>query len=80
MYFDHLNSTLPAIIDDSFKHFKDQLSHNVWGVRRYVIKIPKMKTSFYDSKPAQVKSVTGWNNLIGEIHLRFHERLRLSKK
>ena len=44
---DHLNSSLPAIFDDLFKPFKEQHSHNTRKARRYVLNIPKMKTSLW---------------------------------
>ena len=64
LVFDHLNSSLPAIFDDLFKPFKEQHSHNTRGARRYVLNIPKMKTSFYGSRSVQVKSIKDWNNII----------------
>ena len=69
LVFDHLNSSLPAIFDDLLKPFKEQHNHNARGARRYVLKIPKMKTSFYGSRSVQVKSIKGWNNIIDKIHL-----------
>ena len=68
LVFDHLNSSLPAIFDDLFIPFKEQHSHNTRGARRYVLNIPKMKTSFYGSRLIQVKSVKDWNNIIDKIH------------
>ena len=68
LVFDHLNSSLPAIFDDLFKPFKEQHSHNTRGARRYVLNIPKMKTSFYGSRSVQVKSIKDWNNIIDKIH------------
>ena len=62
-----LNSSLPAIFDDLFKPFKEQHSHNTRGARRYVLNIPKMKTSFYGSRSVQVKSIKDWNNIIDKI-------------
>ena len=56
--FDHLNSSLPAIFDDFCKPFKEQHSHNTRGARKYVLNIPKMKTSFYGSR-----SIKDWNNI-----------------
>ena len=56
LVFDDLNSSLPAIFDDLFKPFKEQHSHNARGARRYVLNIPKIKTSFYGSRSVQVKS------------------------
>ena len=44
--FDHLNSSLPAIFDDLFKPFKEQCSRNTRVARRYILDIPKIKTSF----------------------------------
>ena len=64
LVFDHLNSSLPAIFDDLFKPFKEQHSHNTRGARRYILNIPKMKTSFYGSRSVQVKSIKDWNNII----------------
>ena len=46
LVFDHLNSNLPAMFDDLFKPFKEQHSHNTRGARRYLLNIPKLKTSF----------------------------------
>ena len=66
--FDHPNSSLPAIFDDLFKSFKEQHSHNTRGTRRYVLNIPKMKTSC-SSRSVQFKSVKNWNNIIGKIHI-----------
>ena len=57
LVFDHLNSSLPAIFDDLFTPFKEQHSYNTRGARRYVLSIPKMKTSFYGSRSVQVKSI-----------------------
>ena len=68
LVFDHLNSSLPAIFDDLFIHFKEQHSHNTKGARRYVLNISKMKTSFYGSRSVQVKSIKDWNNIIDKIH------------
>ena len=67
LVFDPLNSSLPAIFDDLFKPFKEQHSHNARGARRYVLNIPKMKTSFYGSRSVQVKSMKDWNNMIDKI-------------
>ena len=47
LVFDHLNSSLPAIFDDLFIPFKEQHSHNTRGARRYVLNIPKIKTSLW---------------------------------
>ena len=68
LVFYHLNSSLPAIFDDLFIHFKEQHSHNTRGTRRYVLNIPTTKTSFYGSGSVQVKSVKDWNNIIDKIH------------
>ena len=46
LVFDHLNSSLPAMFDDLFKPFKEQHSHNTREARRYLLNIPKLKTSF----------------------------------
>ena len=67
LVFDHLNSSLPAIFGDLFIPFKEQHSHNTRGARRYVLNIPKMKTSFYGSRSVQVKSIKDWNNIIDKI-------------
>ena len=80
--FDHLNSSLPAIFDDLFKHFKEQHSHNS-GVAKKALNIPKMKTSFYDSRSVLVKSIKDWNNIIDKIHFTnedFMKRLEVIKK
>ena len=66
LVFDHLNNNLPAIFD-LFKPFKEQHNHNTRGGRRYVLNIPKMKTSFYDSRSVQVKQIKDWNNIIAKI-------------
>ena len=68
LVFDHLNSSLPAIFDDLFIPFKEQHSHNTRGARRYVLNIPKMKTSFYGSESVQIKSIKDWNNITDKIH------------
>ena len=68
LVFDHLNSSLPAIFDDLFKAFKEQHSHNTRRARRYVLNIPKMKTSSYGSRSVQVKSIKDWNDIIDKIH------------
>ena len=47
----------------------DHLNSNASGARRYVLNIPKMKTSFYGSRSVQVKSIKGWNNIIDKMHL-----------
>ena len=70
LVFDHLNSSLPAIFDDLFKPFKEQYSHNTRGARRYVLNIPKIKTSFYGSRSVQVKSIKDWNHITDKIHFR----------
>ena len=69
LVFDHLNSSPPAIFDNLFIPFKEQHSHNTWGARRYVLNIPKMKTSFYGPISVQIKSVKDWNNIIDKIHI-----------
>ena len=33
VFFDHLNSSLPAILDYLFKRFKEQHNHNTGGAR-----------------------------------------------
>ena len=83
LVFDHLNSSLPAIFNDLFIPFKEQHSHNTRGARRYVLNIPKMKTSFYGSRSVQIKSVKDWNNIIDKIHFPtedFMERSEVIKK
>ena len=83
LVFDHLNSSLPAIFDELFKPFKEQHSHNTRGARRYVLNIPKMKTSFYGSRSVQVKSIKDWNNIIDKIHFtidNFMKRSEIIKK
>ena len=80
--FDHLNSSLPALFDDMFKHFKGQHSHNS-RVAKKALNIPKMKTSFYDSRSVLVKSIKDWNNIIAKIHFTtedFMKRLEVIKK
>ena len=66
--FDHLISSLPVIFDDLFIPFKEQHSHNTRGARRYILNIPKMKTSCYGSRSVQIKSIKDWNNIIDKIH------------
>ena len=68
LVFDHLNSTLSAIFNNLLKLFKEQHSHNTRGTRRHVLNIPKMKTSFYGSRPVQVKLIKDWNKIIDKIH------------
>ena len=83
LVFDHLNSSLPAIFDDLFKPFKEQHSHNTRGARRYILNIPKMKTSFYGSRSVQVKSMKDWNNMIDKIPFTtedFMKRFEVIKK
>ena len=70
LVFDHLNSSLPAIFDDLFKPFKEQHSHNARGARRYVLNIPKIKTSFHGSRSVQVKSNKDGNNIIDKINFK----------
>ena len=80
--FDHLNSSLPALFDDMFKHFKEQHSHNSRAAKK-ALNIPKMKTSFYDSRSVLVKSIKDWNNIIDKIHFTtedFMKRLEVIKK
>ena len=67
LIFDHLNSSLPAIFNDLFRPFKEQHSHYTRGARRYILSIPKIKTSFC-SRSVQVKSIKDWNNVIDKIH------------
>ena len=83
LVFDHLNSSLPAVFDELFKPFKEQHSHNTRGARRYVLNIPKMKTSLDGYRSVQVKSIKGCNNIIDKIHFTTEDSmqsLRLSKK
>ena len=47
LVFDHLNSSLPDIFGDLFIPFKEQHSRNTRGARKYVLNIPKMKTSLW---------------------------------
>ena len=61
LVFDHS----PAF-DDLFKPLKNNIVTR--GGRRYVLNIPKMKTSFYGSMLVQVKSVKDWNDIIDKIH------------
>ena len=80
LVFYHLSSSLPPIFDDLFKPVKEQLSQNTRGVRRYVLNISKMKTSFYGSRSVQeVKSIKDWNNIANWqstlYHWRFYETL-----
>ena len=78
--FDHLNSiSLPAIFDELFKPFKEQHSHNTREARRYVLNIPKMKTSFYGSRSVQVKSIKDWNNIIAKIHFTTEDFMKCSE-
>ena len=76
LVFDHLNKSLLAIFHDLFKQFKEQHSHNTRGARRYVLNIPKMKTSFYGSRSVQVKSIKDWNNIIDKIHFTPEELMK----
>ena len=77
--FDHLNSSLPAIFDDLFVPFKEQHSHNTRGARRYVLNIPKMKTSFSGSRSFQVKSIKDWNNIIDKTHFTTEDFMKRSE-
>ena len=79
LVFDHLNSNLPAIFDELFKPFKEQHSHNTRGARRYVLNIPKMKTSFDGSRSVQVKSIKDWNNIIAKIHFATEDLMKRSE-
>ena len=83
LVFDHLNSSLPAIFDELLKPFKEQHSHNTRGARRYVLNIPKTKTSLDGYRSVQVKSIKDCNNIIDKIHFTTEDSmqsLRLSKK
>ena len=77
LVFDHLNSSLPTIFDELFKHFKEQHSHNTRAARRYVLNIPKIKTSFYGSRSAQVKSIKDWS--IAKIHFTTEDFIKRSE-
>ena len=68
LVFDHLSSSLPAIFNGLFKPFKAQHSHNNKGATRYVLNIPKIKTTFYGSRSVQVKSIKDWNNIINKVY------------
>ena len=68
LVFDHLISSLPAIFDALLKTFMEQHSHNTRGARRYVLNIPKMKTSFHGFRSVQVKSIMDCNNIIDKIY------------
>ena len=78
LVFDHLNSS-PAMFDELFKPVKEQLSHNTIGARRYVLNIPKMKTSFYGSKSVHVKLIKDWNNIITKIHFTTEDFMKRSE-
>ena len=78
LVFDHMNSSLPDIFDDLFKPSKEQHSHNTRGLRRYVLNIPKKKTSSYGSRSVQVKSIKDWTNIIDKMKILWNT-LRLSK-
>ena len=79
LVFDHLNSSLPAIFDDFFKLFKEQHSNNTRKARRYVLNIPKKKTSFYGSRSVQVKSIKDWNNITDKIHFTTEDFMKCSE-
>ena len=66
--FDYLKSSLPAIFNDLCKLFKEQQSNNTRGARKYVLNIPKMKTSSYSSRSVQVKFIKDWNKIIDKKH------------
>ena len=83
LVFEQLNSSFPAIFDELFKPFKEQHSHNTKGARRYILKIPKIKTSVHCSSSVQVKSIKDWNNIIAKIHFTtedFSKRSEVIKK
>ena len=44
----------------------------------YVLNIPKMKTSFYGSRSAQLKPIKEWNNII-EIHFTLGDFMKRSQ-
>ena len=69
LVFDHMNSSLPDIFDDLFKPSKEQHSHNTRGLRRYVLNIPKKKTSSYGSRSVQVQSIKDWTNIIDKMKI-----------
>ena len=79
LVFDHLNSSLPAIFDDLFIPFKEQHSHNTRGARRYVLNVPKIKTSFYGSRSVQVKSIKDWNNIIDKRQFTTEDFMKCSE-
>ena len=79
LVFDHLNSSLPAIFDELFKPFKEQYIHNTREVRRYVLNIPKMKTSSYGPRSVQVKSIKYWNNIIDKTHFTTGDLMKRSE-
>ena len=78
LVFDHLNGSLPAIFDDLFIRatFKEQ---HTKGARRYVLNIPKIKTSFYSSRSVQFKSIKDWNNIIDKIHFTTDDFMKRSE-
>ena len=83
LVFNHLNNSLPAIFDDLFKSFEKHHSHSTRRARRYVLNIPKMKTSFYGSRSVQIKSIKDLNNIIDKIHFTpvdFMKRFEVIKK
>ena len=47
--------------------------------RRYILNIPKVKTSFYGSRPVQVKSVKDRNNIIDKIHFTRKDFMKCSE-
>ena len=79
LVFDHLNSSPPAIFDDLLIPFKEQHSHNTRGARKYVLNIPKTKTSFYGSRSVQIKSIKDWNNIIDKIHFTTEDFMKRSE-
>ena len=79
LVFNHLNSSLPAIFDELFKPFKEQHIHSTREVRRYVLNIPKMKTSFYVPRSVQVKSIKYWNNIIDKTHFTTGDLMKRSE-
>ena len=54
-------------------------SHNTRGARSYVLNIPKMKTSFYDSRSVQIKLSKDWNNIIDKIHFTTEDFMKRSE-
>ena len=79
LVFEHLNSSLPAIFDDLIRPFKEQHSRSTRGARKYILNIPKMKTSFKGSRSVQVKSIKDWNNVIDKIYFTTEDFIKRSE-